>query len=70
MYPLMVLMMARLRDNYFWESLGYTGGKVIVFDEGTTLISTDGKVLDTILGIVDGITLGLDVGTELGYLDR
>ena len=43
---------------------------MIVFDEGTTLISTDGKVLDTILGIVDGITLGLDVGTELGYLDR
>ena len=31
--------------------------------------STDGKVLDDILGDVDGITLGIDVGTDLGSLD-
>ena len=31
--------------------------------------STDGKVLGTKLGNLDVITLGLDVGTELGSLD-
>ena len=29
----------------------------------------DGKVIGTILGNVDIITLGLDIGTELGSLD-
>ena len=38
-------------------------------DEGIKLGSTYGKVLDTILGNVDGITLGLDIGTKLGFLD-
>ena len=31
---------------------------------------TDGEVFGTILGNVDRITFGIDVGTELGYLDE
>ena len=38
-------------------------------DEGIKLRSTVGKVLGTILVYVDGITLEIDVGTELGSLD-
>ena len=38
-------------------------------DEGIKLGLSDGKVLDTILGNVDEITLGLDSGTELVSLD-
>ena len=30
--------------------------------------SNDGKVFGTILGNVDRITLGLKIGTELGFL--
>ena len=37
-------------------------------DEGIKLRIYDGKVIDTILGNVDGITLRLDVGPELGSL--
>ena len=37
---------------------------------GDSLGSTDGKVLDTILGNVYRITLGRDVVTYMGYLDR
>ena len=51
------------------DSLGSTDGKVIVSDEGIKLVTTDSKVLGTLLENVDGITLRLDVGTELGYLD-
>ena len=51
------------------DSLGSTDGKVIGSDECIKLGSTDGKFLGTILGNVDGIILGLDVGTELVYLD-
>ena len=36
---------------------------------GESLVSTDGKVLVTILGYVDGIKLGIGVGTYLVYLD-
>ena len=50
------------------DSLGSTDGKVIVSDEGIKLVTTDSKVLGTLLENVDGITLRLDVGTELGYL--
>ena len=35
----------------------------------TKLRLSDGKVLDTILGNVDGITIGIDFGTELVFLD-
>ena len=38
------------------------------FYEVTKLVSTDDKVLGTIIGDVDGITLGLDVVTDLGFL--
>ena len=46
-------------------SLGYTNGKVLGSDEGIKLRLSGGKVLGTIPGNVYGITLGLDVGTEL-----
>ena len=45
------------------DSLVYTDSKVHGSDECIKLGCTDGKVLDTILGNVDGIILGLDVGT-------
>ena len=51
------------------DSLGYTTGKVIGSDEGIKTGYTDGKVIGTILGNVDRITLGLDIETELGFLD-
>ena len=47
----------------------YTDGKVFGSDECIRLGSSDGKLLDTILGNVDGITLEFDVGKELRYLD-
>ena len=50
------------------DSLGSTDGKVLDFDEGTKLRSTIGKFLGTVLGNVNVITLGIDVGTELGCL--
>ena len=37
-------------------------------DEVITLVSTDGKILGTILGNVDGIKLRLYFGTDLGTL--
>ena len=48
--------------------LGYTNDKAIGSDEGINLISTYGKLLITIIGNVDGITLDIDIGTELGFL--
>ena len=50
--------------------LGYIYGKVIVSDKGIKMGSTDSKVLGNILENIDEITLGLDVGTEMGCLDR
>ena len=49
--------------------MGSTDGKVLGYDEGIKLGSTDGKVFGTILGNVYRITLGIDIGTELGFLD-
>ena len=46
-----------------------TDGKVIVSDEGIQLILYDGEVLVTIHGDVDGIKLGIDIGTYQGSLD-
>ena len=43
--------------------MGYTDGKVHGSDEGIRLGSTNGKVLGTTLIDVDGIILGIDVGT-------
>ena len=51
------------------DLLGLSDGKVLVSNEGIKLVSTDGKVLGTILINVYGITLGTDVGTEMGSLD-
>ena len=45
-----------------------TDGKVFGSDEVIILGLFDGKVLGTILRNVDGITLALDVGTNMGYL--
>ena len=39
------------------------------FDEGIKLGLSDGKVIGTILGNVDGIKIGLDVETNLGSVD-
>ena len=47
----------------------YTDGKVLGSDEGIKLEYTDVKVFGNILGNVDIITLGLDIGTELGFLN-
>ena len=51
------------------DALGYTDGKVNVSDADIKLVYTDGKIIGSILRDVDGITLGLDVGTDLGSLD-
>ena len=50
-------------------SLGYNHGKAIGSYEGTRLGSTDGKVLVTILGNINRITVRIDIRTELGFLD-
>ena len=49
--------------------MGYTDGKVLGYDEGIKMGSTDDKVFGNIIGNVDIITLGLYIGTELGFLD-
>ena len=46
----------------FEGSLGYNYGKVLGSDEVIKLGYTDGKVFGTILGNVDGIPLGFDIG--------
>ena len=51
-------------------SLGYNDVKFLGYDEGIKLGSTYGKVFVPILGNVDRITLGIDVGTNLNSLDR
>ena len=45
--------------------LGHAGDKVSVSNEGIKLGKSDGKVLGTIFGDVDEITLGIDVGKRL-----
>ena len=45
------------------DSLGSTGDKVVDSNESITMGSKYGKVLGTILGNVDGITLKLCGGT-------
>ena len=49
-------------------SLEYADGKVLSSDDDNKLLLFVGKVLGTILGDVHGITLGLDIWTELGSL--
>ena len=50
-------------------SLGSTDDKVIGSDEGIKLVSTDGKLLGTIIGHLYGIKIGLDVGTDMVSLN-
>ena len=68
MDPLIVLIMVNLR-GYFLKTCIYVHGNVIGSDEGIKLGSTDSKLLGAILEHINGITLGLDVGTNMGYLD-
>ena len=49
-------------------SLGSTGSKSLGYDEGIKLGSTSGKLFANILENIDGITLDLDIGAELGFL--
>ena len=49
--------------------LGSTDEKALGSDEGIKLESTYGKVIVTILRNLYGITLRLDIGTELRFLD-
>ena len=46
------------------DSLGYTYGGVLVSNKVIKLGPSDGKVLETVLGNVDEIKLGVDVGIE------
>ena len=46
-----------------------TGGKLFGSSEGIKVGSTDVKLIGTIIKNVDGITLGIDVGTDLVSLD-
>ena len=46
----------------------YNDGKVVGSDKGIKLGSIDGKMIGNILGNVDVITLGIDVGINLGSL--
>ena len=65
---LVVVTMAILRA-YYLKKIVSNDGKVLGSDEGIKLGSTYGQVLGSILEYVDGITLGFDVGTEMGSLD-
>ena len=58
-----------LEGFFLGGSLGSNNGKVIVSDEYTKLILSDGKMLGTIPGNVYGIALEFDVVSELGSLD-
>ena len=52
---------------FLGSSLVSTDDKVLGSNEYIKLRSNYGKVLGNILVNVGGITLGIDVGTELGY---
>ena len=58
-----------IKGLFIGGSLGSTDSKVIGSDEGIKLGISEGKVIDTILVNVYGITLWIDVGTDLSYLD-
>ena len=62
-------------DNMIEELLlgysqGSTGDKVLGYNEGIKLGLSDGKVFVTKIENEDVITLGIDVGTELGSFDE
>ena len=51
------------------ESLVYNSDKVLGFDQSINVVLSDGKLLCTVLKNLDGFTLEIGVGTELGSLD-
>ena len=53
----------------FGGTLGYTHGKVLGSVERIELVLSVVELFGTIFGNVNEITLGIDVGTELGSLD-
>ena len=53
----------KAEELFLGDSLGSTDNKVLGSDEGIKLGSSGGKLLVIIPVNVDGITLGLDVGT-------
>ena len=59
----------KLENLLLVESLGSSGGKVLSSDEDIKLGLYGGKIIGTIIKNVDGITLWIDVGTELCSLD-
>ena len=65
MYSLMIITMARLRSYCL-----YVNGKVLISGEGIKMGLSYGKFIGTILRNVYVITLGVDVGIELGSLDE
>ena len=54
----------KLAVLFFVGSLGSTVDKVFSSNEGIKIVPTDGKVLGTILGHIDGMTVGIDVRTD------
>ena len=48
--------------------LGYTYGCVLYSGEGIKLGSTDGEILCYTLEVDGGYTLGVNEGTEMGFL--
>ena len=60
----------KLEGFFLGGSLGSTDEEVLGYDEGVKVGLFYGEVIGNILGNVDGITLRLDVGTELVSSDR
>ena len=52
---------------FLGDSPGCTDSKVLGSDEGITVVLSYGEVYVAILENSDGITLGIDVGTQRGY---
>ena len=56
----------KLEGFILGDSLRSIDGKVLGSDEDIKLVLSEGKLIVTILGDLDVIILGLDVGTDLG----
>ena len=60
---------SKLLDSVDGSFGGSNDGKIVLLFSVDSLGYTYGKAIGTILGNVDGITLGIDVETDLGSLD-